>query len=112
MIIATRILRLKHKSVELDVPINIEMPVSGDRCWDCYFEIVWPDTPIRNKVSGLDAAQALYLAMQRIALELYMSPQHHAGDLRWGKPGEGYGFPMAKSGYEDLVGFDRESQVP
>ncbi|MNV78591.1 hypothetical protein D3C71_1720870 [compost metagenome] len=50
--------------------------------------------------------------MQRISIELYGSAHHAAGKLRWGKPGDGYGFPMAKTGYQDLVGEDRIAQVP
>lgn len=55
--------------------------------------------------------QALYLAMQRIAFEVYGSEQHRAGALRWTEAGQGYGFPMAKAGYGELIGGDRLAQV-
>jgi hypothetical protein len=49
--------------------------------------------------------------MQRAAVEIYGSPHHAADDLRWGKPGDGYGLPMPKAGREDLVGEDRIAQA-
>ena len=112
MIIASRQLSLVWNDTEVDVPVHLYAPREGDRCWVCRFVIGWPDAPQEVEVSAFDGVQALYLAMQRIALELYVSPAHKSGNLRWGKKGDGYGFPMAVSGYDDLIGFDRESQVP
>ena len=100
------------EGAEVSVPILIHAPVEGDRCWECVVEIGWPEGARELTVRGFDGAQALYLAMQRIALELYSSPHHEAGNLRWNEPGSGYGFPMPKAGYEDLVGEDRIAQVP
>ena len=112
MIIATRQLLLAQGESEVPVPIHLHAPVEGDRCWDCSIEVGWPEGTRQLKVSAFDGVQALYLALQRIALELYSSPHHAAGNLRWDKPGSGYGFPMPKAGYEDLVGEDRLAQVP
>jgi hypothetical protein len=112
MIVATRQLMLKCDGEELPVMVSIHAPIKGDRCWDCDVEIGWPEGGRKIRVSAFDSMQAIYLAMQRVALELYVSSHHAAGNLRWDKPANGYGFPMAKSGYSDLVGFDRESQVP
>ena len=50
--------------------------------------------------------------MQAIAIRLYSSPYHASGELEWDKPGDGYGFPMPKPGYPDLIGEDRIAQVP
>jgi len=111
MIIATRTLMLRQGAGEVPVLVHIHAPVAGDRCWECHFEIGWPEGAKRAAGRGFDGAQALYLAMERIALELYGSLAHQAGDLRWGKPGEGYGFPMAKAGREDLIGEDRLAQL-
>jgi hypothetical protein len=112
MIIATRQLLLASDGSEIPVPILIHAPIEGDRCWECVVEIGWPEGQKRITARAFDGVQALYLAMQRIALELYASPHHEAGNLRWDKPGSGYGFPMPKVGYEDLVGEDRIAQVP
>lgn len=50
--------------------------------------------------------------MRMIAVYLYASPHHKAGNLSWGRPGYGYGFTMPKVGYGDLIGEDRIAQVP
>ena len=112
MIFASRQLLLVRNQTEIEVPVHIYAPYEGDRCWVCRFVIGWPEAPRDLEVNAFDSVQALYLAMQRIALELYVNPHHKSGNLRWGKKGDGYGFPMPVSGYDDLVGFDRESQVP
>jgi len=110
MIIATRVLALRQSSGDRPVSITIHAPIEGDRCWECRFEIGWPEGTRDVVVRGFDGVQALYLAMERIAVELYGSPHHHSGNLYWGKPGQGYGFPMPKAGREDLVGEDRLAQ--
>lgn len=112
MIIATRQLLLKQDRSDIPVPISLHAPVEGDRCWECTFAIGWPEGERTAIVRGFDGVQALYLAMQRIAVELYGSAYHAAGKLSWGEPGNGFGFPMAKAGYQDLVGEDRIAQVP
>jgi hypothetical protein len=40
-------------------------------------------------------------------MELYVSPYHLSGDLRWEKTGDGYGFPVPKNGRDMLVGADK-----
>ena len=110
MIIATRTLMLRQGAEDQPVPVNIHAPVEADRCWECHFAIGWPVEPKSGVARGFDGPQALILAMQRIAVELYGSPHHAAGALRWGDAGAGYGFPMPKSGRGDLVGEDRLTQ--
>lgn len=108
----TRLLAATTPSGNKDVPIEIQPPTQGDQCWECRYAIGWPEGEQRGIARGYDSMQAIYLAMQRIALKLYGSSYHAAGALVWDKPGNGYGFPMPKSGYEDLVGEDRIAQVP
>ena len=112
MIIAKRMLMLRLPTIDVPVPISLHAPVEGDRCWECRFAIGWPEGERTAIVRGFDAVQALYLAMQRIAMELYGSTHHAAGALSWVEPDGGYGFPMAKAGYQDLVGEDRIAQSP
>ena len=111
MIIAERILQIRSGAGEVPVPVSIHAPLEADRCWECRFEIGWPDGRVARIVRAEDGVQALYLAMQRIALELYGSEHHRTGALRWIEAGQGYGFPMAKAGYDDLIGEDRIAQV-
>lgn len=94
------------------VPIVLHVPTEADRCWECRYSIGWPEGERTGVVRGYDGMQALYLAMQKIAVELYCSPYHASGVLQWDKPGRGYGFPMPKDGYQDLIGDDRTAQVP
>mgnify|MGYP005822146657 CR=1 FL=1 len=112
MILATRKLTLTLPSGSVDIPILIHAPTQGDRCWECSFSIGWPEGDRNGVVRGFDSVQAVYLTMQRIAVELYGSPYHASGSLRWDKPGDGYGFPMPKHGYDDLIGEDRHAQIP
>jgi hypothetical protein len=112
MAFISRVLTAALPSGPKAVPINIEVPTEGDRCWECAYTIGWPEGERTAVVRGYDGVQALYLTMQRIALELYGSPHHANGSLFWDKPGAGYGFPMPKVGYEDLIGEDRVAQVP
>lgn len=93
-----------------DVPVTVSIFESkeGDRCWEAAFLIDWPNKPERGIGRGYDAIQATLIAMQMIAVSLYASAHHEAGRLRWVKPGTGYGFPMPKSGRENLIGDDAE----
>ena len=97
---------------DIDVPITLHAPIQGDGFWECQFEIGWPEGTKSSRARGFDSVQATYLAMQNIAVHLYASHYHAEGKLRWGEPGTGYGFPMPKLGYEDLIGEDRIAQVP
>lgn len=112
MIIATRILTLREPGFDHAVPVNILAPVEGDGYWECRFEIGWPEGTKRSRARGFDGIQAMYSAMQAIAVYLYASHHHAAGKLLWDRPRSGYGFPMPKVGYDTLVGEDRIAQVP
>lgn len=112
MTFAVRTLTIVQRAGRTTVPITIHQPQQHSRHWECAFEIGWPQNPVASSAKGFDGIQALYLAMQAIAIRLYSSPYHAAGELVWDKPGDGYGFPMPKPGYEDLIGEDRIAQVP
>lgn len=112
MTLITRILTATTPHGNVAVPIHIQAPTEGDRCWECSYSISWPEGQRMGIVRGYDSVQAIYLTLQRIAVEIYGSRYHASGALRWDKPGDGYGFPMPKHGYEDLVGEDRIAQVP
>jgi len=109
MLIGTRLLRLKLPDGSVRVPVNLHVPTRSDNAWSCEFEIGWPDGVRRSHAAGIDALQAVHAAMQRIAIELYMSPYHAKGLLAWGDGDDaGYGFPMPKGGRDLLVGYDRD----
>ena len=107
----TRRLSLRLPNDVQNVDVSLSDPAAKDRAWVCRYEIPWPEGPQSEDIWGADAVQALYLAMQAVALALYASPHHEAGRLYWQKPGMGYGFPMPKAGLSELVGEDRVAQV-
>lgn len=56
---------------------------------------------------GVDAVQALELALKIIGAQLYASDHHASGRLMWEAPGKGYGFPVPTSMRDLLIGDDK-----
>lgn len=83
------------------------MPELEGSAWRCAYEIGWPDGSRASAAYGVDAVQALELAMQKIGIELYMSDAHEAGALVWERPGGGYGFPLPVNARDLLIGDDK-----
>ena len=85
------------------VSIQLEFPIEGDKGeFGCSFSIAWPEGPRTGIVFGCDAIQAIMLAMNMIAANLYASAYHKTGQLLWDKQGAGYGFPLTH-GLKDLA---------
>lgn len=108
MIIATRLLKLDTPAGAIDVPVRLYAPTPDGTSWKCEYEIDWPERDKRSAGVGIDAAHAIQLAMQKIAIELYTSTHHKSGKLYWERPGGGYGFPIMKNSRDLLVGDDKE----
>ena len=106
MKIATRRLKLRGRSGEADVQIDIFLPEADGNAWRCRYEIAWPEEKWSSFGGGFDQAQALILALQKIGVDLYFSDYHKSGDLYWDSPGKGYGFPLPPSARDLLVGDD------
>lgn len=106
MIIATRVLLLREGERDLEVPIRIHAPREDGECWMCDYEIDWPHETWRRYAAGLDAVQALVLALQKIGTELYTSEYHQSGRLMWVDPSQGYGFPLPSNARDMLRGDD------
>ena len=103
---ATRLLAIIDNGLRRDVPVRIFAPERGDRAWTCRYEIEWPERLRAGAGFGIDSVQALTIALQNVGVELYASPYHRAGRLVFDKPGNGYGFPVAKDARHLLVGDD------
>ncbi|WP_442881862.1 DUF6968 family protein [Devosia sp.] len=103
---ATRLLAVVDKGHRRDVPVRLFQPQQEDRGWICRYEIDWPERPRAGAGFGIDAVQALTIALQNIGVELYASAYHKAGTLVFDRPGNGYGFPIAKDARHLLVGDD------
>ena len=106
MLVANRPLRLKLKEGEAEVPIRLFAPVATDQDWICNFEIGWPEGVYQGWAAGLDAMQAIVLALRKIGVTLYASEYHKAGLLMWDRSGNGYGFPLPQNARDLLEGDD------
>jgi hypothetical protein len=101
-------LKLKRAGRVVDVIVDLGPVVQASSEWTCSYRIAWPDGPKTGRASGLDAPQAIYLAMQFVAAQLYMSAAHQRGELYWDKPGNGYGYPLPVGSRDLAVGDDRK----
>lgn len=106
-----RRLHVNSQSGIRNVDVTFADPVERRGSWMCKYEIGWPEGPKSDEIWGADAVQALYMAMQAVALVVYASSHHRAGRLYWDKPGRGYGFPMPKVARAELIGEDRVAQA-
>ncbi len=94
----------------IPVKVTVNAPIEEEQDWTCRYTIDWPDRPRRFYTVGVDAVQAVMLAMEMIGAELYTSEAHRNGSLRWFEPGDGYGFPVAPTIRHLLVGFDAKRE--
>jgi hypothetical protein len=108
MLIATRVLKLRSASGEIEIPIRLFAPEPAAVDWLCRFEIDWPDEKLSRFAVGIDAAQALQLALTMIGVQIYASDHHASGKLMWLEPGKGYGFPVTNNIRDLLVGDDKK----
>ena len=106
MIIATRTLKIQKDGMELNVPIRLFAPERTEVDWMCRFEIEWPETKLDRYATGVDAVQALILALQMIGSQIYASKYHASGHLAWLENNRGYGFPVPSTLREMLIGDD------
>src|SRR5215831_16580464 len=97
MVIAARILKLRGTDGDIDIPIRLFAPERQSIDWSCRFEIEWPDEKLTRAATGIDAIQALVLALQMIGAQIYANDHHASGHLIWGAPLQGYGFPVPDS---------------
>jgi hypothetical protein len=72
------------------------------------YEVDWPGENRVMTVWGFDGVQALLHALQIIGAEIYSSNYHKAGQLFFGKPGSGYGFPVMSNIRDLLQGNDKK----
>lgn len=107
MTIGTRILKLQGPNVVTEIPVTVSQPAQeNDGVWFCAYEIGWPEGAWRSRAGGIDALQAVYLALQMIGTDIYTSSYHQSGQLFLDTPGKGYGFPVPVTLRHLLVGDD------
>ena len=108
MIIAARKLIVRSEGRDATVEIRLFAPVSEDGAWSCGYEIDWPSGTKHSRGVGGDGIQAIFLALQKIGITLYMSEYHRNGHLAWQIAGGGYGFPVPSNARDLLAGEDRD----
>jgi hypothetical protein len=108
MPIATRVLTLRRAEADVEIPIRVFAPEPEPRDWSCRFEIGWPEGTFTMAVFGVDAVQALELALRIIGAHIYASEHHKSGKLMWLEPGDGYGFPLTSGSRDLLIGNDKK----
>jgi hypothetical protein len=106
--IATRTLKIKDGDETSDMPIRIFAPEDRGGNWSCRCEIDWPEGLRTMEAWGADSVQAIFLTLQMIGAELYTSHHHQSGRLMWDEPRQGYGFPVASTIRDLLIGDDRK----
>jgi hypothetical protein len=107
MPIATRVLKLRRTTGEIEIPIRIFAPKQGANSWSCKLEVDWPDGTLTTVAGGVDAIQALHIALQIVGAQIYASDHHASGKLMWLEPRKGYGFPVPHNIRDLLVGDDK-----
>jgi hypothetical protein len=106
MVVASRSLKLRQGENDVDVAVRIFAPQQDQNHWSCGYEINWPEGVRKGTAWGFDSMQALLFAMEMIGAEIYTSDYHKSKCLMWGKPGQGYGFPVTQSLRDLLEGDD------
>lgn len=102
MLLATRNLTFLSNSDHVSIPIQISTPESHEKGWRCSYSIGWPHGSLVSEGWGIDPIQALWLTLQKIGTDIYVSPYHRSGKLSWIERGRGYGFPLP-DGMRDLA---------
>jgi hypothetical protein len=106
VIIATRTLKFRNGSGDVEIRIDIFSPERDGNAWKCSYEIGWPHGKWSSYAAGLDSVQAILLALHKIGVEIYFSDYHETGKLFWCAPGTGYGFPVPSSARDVMIGDD------
>ena len=93
--IAVRKLIIRNNDGEVsgEVELRILMPIEAGDDFSCRYEIHWQGRVKISDVLGVDAVQALLLALQRLASEMYFSDEYKTGRLEW-MGGNNLGLPL------------------
>jgi hypothetical protein len=108
VLVLERILKLETAEGSAQIPIRVFLPRKLSVDWGCKFSIGWPEGEFEMDIHGVDAIQALDLALRTIGAFLYSSDHHASGELVWLEAGKGYGFPVPNSLRDMLIGDDQK----
>lgn len=107
MVIVSKTLYWNSGTSIIPIQIDIQKPCADRNLWRCRYDVDWPEGLRVFHSCGSDALQALVHALQMIGAEIYSSSYHQSGRLSAGTGEAGYGFPVANSIRDLLVGVDR-----
>jgi hypothetical protein len=93
MLIAERILQWRRTDGRKTIRVQIFSPERTNETWTCRYVINWPDGEKEKMASGVDAVQALMIALQMIGSEMYTSNYQKAGGIYF-RDSDGCGFPV------------------
>jgi hypothetical protein len=94
-IIAHRTYALDDRAGAVTITMFAPEPLDGGRDWRCPYRIDGLEHGWDSHACGVDPLQALTLALKKIAIELYVSPEAREGRLTWLQQGRGdLGLPM------------------
>jgi len=105
MLFVSRTLTILADGAEQAYEVRIFVPEPDGEIMACRVEIDCPDDPVRTRMFGEDAIDALYYGLVCVAANLY-ARDPKAETSYWRYPGAGYGFPYLKRFRHEMVGDD------
>jgi hypothetical protein len=81
-------------SPEIEVRVDLHRPIPDGNDYRCDYAIAWPENPRRGYAIGVDSLQALYLGLQKIAIDLDASEPARSGRLTWLGDARNFGLPF------------------
>ena len=86
MLVVTHELFVKSQPADVRIEIRVYQPIQFEKDWGCRYEIDWPEGSKVRIPYGLDALQALVIALERHrALYQYLSRRSVAASVRQGR---------------------------
>jgi len=88
MLVVTHELFVKSQPADVRIEIRVYQPIQFEKDWGCRYEIDWPEGSKVLIAYGLDALQALVIALKLIGTELYnqyLSCRSVAASVRQGR---------------------------
>ena len=92
---------------EVTVRIFRPEPDPDESTYRCRFLVEWPSKTKNHYAYGVDAIQALLLALQMLGAVIYTSQAVKDDRLVWLEPGGGFGLPVPRNIEDILQGDDR-----
>jgi hypothetical protein len=93
-VIASRVYKLLDQP-DTEISLSVERPLPEGSDFRCRYEIVWPERTQHGYGVGVDAVQALLLALQNAGADINHSTYAKAKKLIWLEPDRDFGLPLS-----------------